>query len=83
MQNKLKTRLKEICDYCAIKRSDLFDYEYYLRHNLDVARSCRNPDKSLKKATFQHYWPKKGSFINIGMSKSFFKGSKFGNTRKR
>jgi len=43
MLNKLKNRLKEIRDYWVIKRSGLFDREYYLRNNLDVARSCKNP----------------------------------------
>lgn len=43
MQNKLKNWLKEIRDYCVIKRSGLFDCEYYLHNNLDVARSCVNP----------------------------------------
>jgi len=43
MLNKLKNRVKEIRDYWVIKRSGLFDREYYLRNNLDVARSCKNP----------------------------------------
>ncbi len=39
----VKKHLNEIRIYWLIKRSGLFDSEYYLRNNLDVARVCVNP----------------------------------------
>ncbi len=43
MIKKLYKLLKEIYIIRTIKRSGLFDKEYYLKNNLDVARSCMNP----------------------------------------
>lgn len=43
MQNKVKNVLTQIRMYRVVKRSGLFNREYYLRNNLDVARSCVNP----------------------------------------
>ncbi len=43
MFNKLRKYLKEIYIIRTIERSGLFDKEYYLKNNLDVARSCMNP----------------------------------------
>lgn len=43
MLNRLKETLKYFYHYRAIRRSGLFDRGYYLRNNLDVARSCSNP----------------------------------------
>ncbi len=45
MLKKLYSFLKEIYIIRTIKRSGLFDKEYYLKNNLDVARSCMNPIK--------------------------------------
>jgi len=45
MQNGVKRLFRQIRTYWAIKRSGLFDREYYLRNNLSVARSCMNPIK--------------------------------------
>ena len=43
MAGKFYNLLKEIYIIRTIKRSGLFDREYYLENNLDVARSCMNP----------------------------------------
>lgn len=43
MQNKVKNVLTQIRMYRVVKRSGLFNREYYLRNNLDVAQSCVNP----------------------------------------
>ena len=45
MLKKIKDFLKKKRIYWAIRRSGLFAREYYLRSNLDVARSCMNPIK--------------------------------------
>lgn len=45
MFGKLRKYLKEQHIIRTIKRSGLFDKEYYLKNNLDVARSCMNPIK--------------------------------------
>ena len=45
MLKKIKDYLKKKRIYWTIRRSGLFDREYYLRTNLDVARSCMNPIK--------------------------------------
>jgi GT2 family glycosyltransferase/glycosyltransferase involved in cell wall biosynthesis len=43
MYNGLRKKIKEKRDYWVIRRSGLFDQDYYLRNNLDVARSCTDP----------------------------------------
>ncbi len=40
---KIRSWLLEVRIYRSIRRSGLFDQEYYLYTNLDVARSCANP----------------------------------------
>jgi len=45
MLGKLRNYLEEIYIIRIIKNSGLFDKEYYLKNNLDVARSCMNPIK--------------------------------------
>ncbi len=41
----LRDKLQDYRAYRALRRSGLFDGEYYLRQNLDVARSCMDPLK--------------------------------------
>jgi len=43
MLKRLNNRLKQIQIYWKLRRSGLFDCQYYLRNNLDVARSCSDP----------------------------------------
>ena len=43
MVSKFKNLIKEFYIVYTIKRSGLFDKKYYLKKNLDVARSCMNP----------------------------------------
>jgi glycosyltransferase involved in cell wall biosynthesis len=45
MYKKLKKKIREIHDYRTLKHSGVFDREYYLKNNLDVARSCLDPIK--------------------------------------
>ncbi|MBN2588958.1 MAG: glycosyltransferase [Sedimentisphaerales bacterium] len=45
MFGKLQNYIKEIYVIRTIKRSGLFDKEYYLKNNLDIAKSCMNPIK--------------------------------------
>ena len=40
---KLSNLIEQLYVYLAIRRSNLFDREYYLRNNLDVARACIDP----------------------------------------
>jgi len=39
----MKSLLRQIRDYWVIRRSGMFDHQYYLRNNLDVARGCKDP----------------------------------------
>lgn len=45
MRTALRTYLRHIRVYRMIKRSGIFDRDYYLRNNLDVARECMDPIK--------------------------------------
>lgn len=52
MINNLKNNLKMFYVYRVIKKSGVFDREYYLKNNLDVARDCVDPIKHY----LQHGW---------------------------
>ena len=45
MSKNLKNKITQLREYWVIKRSGLFDCQYYLRNNLDVARGCIDPIK--------------------------------------
>lgn len=53
MRNQILSYLRRKQVYQAICRSGLFDSEYYLRDNLDVARSCMDPIKHYLKHGWQ------------------------------